>query len=148
MQMFFHAELPKHLPPPRGETDLRIHLQSNSTPPSTPPFRMSAVELAELKKQIDELLDRGFIKPSLSEYGAPVLFVRKKSGEMRMCIDYRKLNAITIKNSYGLPRIEELLDSIRGAKWFSTLDLNSGYHQLSSSCRYTENSIPNSLWFI
>lgn len=91
---------------------------------------MSAVELAELKKQIDELLDRGFIKPSLSEYGAPVLFVRKKSGEMRMCIDYRKLNAITIKNSYGLPRIEELLDSIRGAKWFSTLDLNSGYHQL------------------
>jgi hypothetical protein len=91
---------------------------------------MSAAELSELKKQIDDLLDHGFIKPSLSQYGSPVLFVRKKTGELRMCIDYRKLNAITIKNSYGLPRIEELLDSIRGARWFSTLDLNSGYHQL------------------
>jgi hypothetical protein len=126
----FPAELPKRLPPLRGEADLKIHLIPNSSPPSIPPFRMSTVELAELKKQIDNLLAHGFIKPSLSEYGAPVLFVRKKTGELRMCIDYRRLNAITIKNSYGLPRVEELLDSIRGARWFSTLDLNSGYHQL------------------
>ena len=126
----FPKELPKQLPPLRGEADLRINLQPNSSPPSTPPFRMSSVELTELKKQIDNLLAHGFIKPSLSEYGAPVLFVRKKTGELRMCIDYRRLNAVTIKNSYGLPRIEELLDSIQGAKYFSTLDLNSGYHQL------------------
>ena len=76
-----------------------------------------------------QLLESIFVKPSLSAYGAQV-FVRKKSGELRMCIDYRALNKITIKNSYGLPRIQELLDQIRGAKYFSTLDLNSGYHQL------------------
>lgn len=126
----FPKELPKRLPPLRGDADLKINLHPNSSPPSIPPFRMSSVELTELKKQIDNLLAYGFIKPSLSEYGAPVLFVRKKTGELRMCIDYRRLNSITIKNSYGLPRVEELLDSIQGAKYFSTLDLNSGYHQL------------------
>ena len=126
----FPPELPKRLPPLRGDADLKIRLLPSSAPPSTPPFRMSSVELTELKRQIDSLLSHGFIKPSLSEYGSPVLFVRKKTGELRMCIDYRKLNSITIKNSYGLPRIEELLDSIQGARWFSTLDLNSGYHQL------------------
>ena len=126
----FPKELPKRLPPLRGDADLKINLQPNSSRPSIPPFRMSSLELTELKKQIDNLLDYGFIKPSLSKYGAPVLFVRKKTGELRMCIDYRRLNSITIKNSYGLPRVEELLDSIQGAKYFSTLDLNSGYHQL------------------
>jgi hypothetical protein len=109
----FPKELPKRLPPLRGDADLKIHLQPNSSRPSIPPFRMSSVELTELKRQIDNLLDHGFIKPSLSEYGAPVLFVRKKTGELRMCIDYRRLNSITIKNSYGLPRVEELLDSIQ-----------------------------------
>ena len=96
----------------------RINLIPGSTPPTRAPYRMSTVELAELKKQLDQLLESGFVKPSLSAYGAPVLFVRKKSGELRMCIDYRALNKITIKNSYGLPRIQELLDQIRGAKYF------------------------------
>src|SRR4051812_1361738 len=128
-QNVFPERLPQELPPKR-DADLRINLIPGSTPPTRAPYRMSTVELAELKKQLDQLLESGFVKPSLSAYGAPVLFVRKKSGELRMCIDYRALNKITIKNSYGLPRIQELLDQIRGAKYFSTLDLNSGYHQL------------------
>jgi hypothetical protein len=128
-QDVFPEELPQGLPQKR-EADLRIHLIPGSAPPTRAPYRMSTTELAELKKQLDKLLQNGFIKPSLSPYGAPVLFVRKKTGEMRMCIDYRALNKITIKNSYGLPRISELLDQIRGAKYFTTLDLNSGYHQL------------------
>ena len=128
-QDVFPERLPQELPPKRN-ADLRIKLIPGSTPPTRAPYRMSTVELAELKKQLDQLLESGFVKPSLSAYGAPVLFVRKKSGELRMCIDYRALNKITIKNSYGLPRIQELFDQIRGAKYFSTLDLNSGYHQL------------------
>lgn len=128
-QDVFPEELPTELPPKRN-ADLKIHLIPGATPPTQAPYRMSTVELAELKKQLDKLLKNGFIKPSLSPYGAPVLFVRKKTGEMRMCIDYRALNKITIKNSYGLPRISELFDQIRGARYFTTLDLNSGYHQL------------------
>jgi len=128
-QDVFPEELPQKLPQKR-EADLRINLIPGSSPPTRAPYRMSTTELTELKKQLDKMLGSGFIKPSLSPYGAPVLFVRKKTGELRMCIDYRALNKITIKNSYGLPRISELLDQIRGAKYFTTLDLNSGYHQL------------------
>jgi hypothetical protein len=128
-QDVFPEELPQKLPQKR-EADLRINLIPGSAPPTRAPYRMSTIELAELKQQLDKLLGSGFIKPSLSPYGAPVLFVRKKTGELRMCIDYRALNKITIKNSYGLPRISELLDQIRGANYFTTLDLNSGYHQL------------------
>lgn len=125
----FPDKLPQRLPEKR-DADLKINLIPGSVPPTKAPYRMSTAELEELKKQLDKLLRNGFIKPSLSPYGAPVLFVRKKTGELRMCIDYRALNKITIKNSYGLPRIQELLDQIRGAKYFTTLDLNSGYHQL------------------
>jgi hypothetical protein len=84
----------------------------------------------ELKKQLEELLEQGFIRPSVSPYGAPILFVRKKDGSLRMCVDYRALNKITIKNKYPLPRIDELLDRLHGAKFFSKLDLMSGYHQV------------------
>jgi hypothetical protein len=87
-------------------------------------------ELEELKRQLKELLEKGLIRPSTSPYGAPVLFVRKKDGTLRMCIDYRGLNAITIKNKYPLPRIDELLDRLYGAKYFSKLDLRSGYWQV------------------
>ncbi len=128
-QDVFPEELPLELPPKR-DADLKINLIPGSIPPTRAPYRMSTVELEELKTQLDKLLENGFVKPSLSPYGAPVLFVRKKTGELRMCIDYRALNKVTIKNSYGLPRVQELLDQIRGAKYFSTLDLNSGYHQL------------------
>ncbi|KAA3453025.1 pol protein [Gossypium australe] len=91
---------------------------------------MAPKELVELKAQIQELLDRGFIRPSISPWGAPVLFVKKKDGSMRMCIDYRQLNKLTIKNRYPLPRIDDLFDQLKGASVFSKIDLRSGYHQL------------------
>ncbi|GKC95495.1 putative reverse transcriptase domain-containing protein, partial [Tanacetum coccineum] len=93
--------------------------------PGIPP-----IELKELKDQLQELLERGFIRPSVSPWGAPVLFVKKKDGSMRLCIDYRELNKITIRNRYPLPRIDDLFDQLQGAKHFSKIDLRSGYHQL------------------
>ena len=91
---------------------------------------MSIEELKELKKQLTELQEVGYIRPSLSPWGAPVLFVTKKDGSMRMCIDYRSLNEVTIKNKYLLPRIDDLFDQLQGAKYFSKIDMRSGYHQL------------------
>ena len=86
--------------------------------------------MAELKKQIEELLEKGFIRPSVSLWGAPVLFVKKKDGSLRLCIDYRELNKVTVKNKYPLPRIDDLLDQLSGSSIFSKIDLRSGYHQL------------------
>ena len=121
--------LPGGLPPSR-EVDHRIELIPGSTPPSRPTYRQSEKELIELKQQLSELIAQGFIQPSKSPYGAPVLFVKKKDGTTRMCIDYRALNAITIKNAYPLPLVDELFDRLAGAKYFSKLDLRSGYHQI------------------
>lgn len=125
----FPEELPPGLPPSR-EVDHRIELLPGSVPPSRPTYRLSASELIELKKQLEELTKAGFIQPSKSPFGAPILFVKKKDGTMRMCIDYRALNNITIKNSYPLPRVDELFDRLQGAKYFSKIDLRSGYHQI------------------
>src|SRR5213078_2877398 len=83
-----------------------------------------------LKKQLDDLLNKGFIRPSVSPFGAPVLFVHKKEGTLRLCVDYRALNKITIKNRYPLPRIEDLMDRLVGACYFTKIDLHSGYHQI------------------
>jgi hypothetical protein len=91
---------------------------------------VSGLELVELKKHIDELSENGYIRPSISPWVAPVLFVEKKDGTKRMCIDYRSLNEVTIKNKYPLPRIEDLFDQLRGASVFSKIDLRSCYHQL------------------
>ena len=91
---------------------------------------MAPAELKELKEQLKDLLDKGFIRPSKSPWGAPVLFVRKKDGSLRMCIDYRQLNKVTIKNRYPLPRIDDLFDQLVGASFFSKIDLHSGYHQI------------------
>ena len=99
---------------------------------------MAPPELEELKKQLEELLAKGFIRPSVSPWGAPILFVKKKDGSVRMCIDYRQLNAVTVKNKYPLPRIDDLLDQLRGAAVFSKIDLRSGYHQI----RIREEDIP------
>ena len=125
----FPPDLPCMLPPQR-EVDHAIELLPGSTPTSRPAYRLSNSELDELKKQLAELTEHGLIQPSKSPFGAPVLFVKKKDGTSRMCIDYRALNKITIKNKYPLPRIDELLDRLHGAKVFSKLDLRSGYHQL------------------
>nr|GFC51396.1 hypothetical protein [Tanacetum cinerariifolium] len=92
--------------------------------PGIPPVRK------ELKDQLQELLERGFIRPSVSPWGAPVLFVKKKDGSMRLCIDYRELNKITIRKRYPLPRIDDLFDQLHGAMHFSKIDLRSDYHQL------------------
>jgi hypothetical protein len=125
----FPVDLPKGLPPERA-IDHQIELIAGSSPPYRPTFRMSPLELQEVKKQVDELLVQGKIRLSKSPYGSPVLFVKKKEGTLRMCIDYRALNKLTIKNKYPLPRIDELLDRLVGAKYFSKIDLRSGYHQV------------------
>src|SRR5690606_23457138 len=125
----FPDELPKNLPPSRT-IDHHIDLIPGTTPPSRPTYQLSLTEMDELKRQLDDLLQHGFIRPSKSPYGAPVLFVRKKEGDLRMCVDYRALNKQTIKNTYPLPRIDELLDRLHGAQVFSKIDLRSGYHQI------------------
>ncbi|KAA0052060.1 retrotransposon protein, putative, Ty3-gypsy subclass [Cucumis melo var. makuwa] len=132
----FPDELPE-LPPPR-EIDFAIELEPNTTPISRAPYRMAPAELKELKVQLQELLDKGFIRPSVSPWGAPVLFVKKKDGSMRLCIDYRELNKVTVKNRYPLLRIDDLFDKLQGATVFSKIDLRSGYHQL----RIRDSDIP------
>jgi hypothetical protein len=94
------------------------------------PYRMATPELAELKEHIKELLEKGFIRPSSSLWGAPVIFVPKKDGTQRLCADYHALNEVTVKNKYPLPRIDDLFNQLRGACVFSMIDLRSGYHQL------------------
>ena len=94
------------------------------------PHRMAPAELQELRVQLQGLLDKGFIKPSTSPWGAPVLFAKKKGKTLRLCIDYRQLNSVTIKNRYPLPRIDDLFDQLRGVRVYSKIDLRTGYHQL------------------
>ena len=123
----FLEGLPPGLPPSRN-VEHEIPLKdSQLAPPFKGIFRLSQLELQELRKQLDSLLKDGKITPSTSPYGAPVLFVRKKDGGLRMCIDYRALNSQTIKNRYALPRIDELLDRLFGARIFTKIDLTSGY---------------------
>ncbi|KAA0046134.1 ty3-gypsy retrotransposon protein [Cucumis melo var. makuwa] len=123
---------PEELPglPPHREVEFAIELESGTVPISRAPYRMAPAQLKELKVQLRELLDKGFIRPSVSPWGAPVLFVKKKDGSMRLCIDYRELNKVTVKNRYPLPRIDDLFDQLQGATVFSKIDLQSGYHQL------------------
>ncbi|XP_028806004.1 uncharacterized protein LOC114760871 [Neltuma alba] len=116
--------------PPEREVEFSIKLVPRTTPISKAPYRMSPSELAELKTQIKELLEKGFIRPSVSPWGSPILFVRKKDGSLRLCIDYRKLNKVTIKNKYPLPRIDNLPDQLMGSAVFSKINLMLGYHQL------------------
>ena len=116
--------------PPDRDIDFAIDLEPGTKHISIPPYRMAPAELKELKDQLQDLLSKGFIRPSVSPWGAPVLFVKKKDGTMRMCIDYRQLNKVTVKNKYPLPRIDDLFDQLQGASLFSKIDLRSGYHQL------------------
>jgi hypothetical protein len=132
----FPEELPRM--PPDRDIEFIIDLVAGTSPIAKRPYRMAASELAELKRQLEELQQSGFIRPSSSPWGAPVLFVKKKDGSMRMCLDYRALNEVTIKNKYPLPRIDDLFDQLKGAKYFSKIDLRSGYHQL----KIKESDIP------
>jgi hypothetical protein len=116
--------------PPDREIEFIIELQPGIAPISKRPYRMPPNELAELKIQLQDLLDKGYIRPSASPWGCPALFVKKKENSLRLCVDYRPLNAVTIKNKYPLPRIDILFDQLAGAKVFSKIDLRSGYHQI------------------
>ena len=123
---------PKELPglPPQIEIEFTIDVVQGATLKSITPYRMAPLELKELKLQLQELLEKGFIRHSVSPWGAPVLFVKKKDGTLRLCVDYRQLNKMTVKNKYLLPRIDEFFDQLRGASVFSKIDLLYGYHQL------------------
>ena len=125
----FPRELPTGLPPQRS-LDHRIDLVPGAEPPHRAPYCMSPKGLDALKKELQELTDKGYIQPSVSPFGAPILFVPKKDGGLRLCVDYRALNKVTVHNRYPLPRIDELLDRLRGAKIFTKIDLRSGYYQI------------------
>ena len=116
--------------PPDREIDFQIELASGTEPISRAPYKMAPAELKELKVQMEEMVNKGFVRSSMSPWGAPVLFVKKKDGSMRLCIDYRELNKVTIRNQYPLPRIDDLFDQLQGAKLFFNIDLRSCYHQL------------------
>ncbi|GKC96696.1 putative reverse transcriptase domain-containing protein, partial [Tanacetum coccineum] len=124
--------------PPVREIEFRIDLIPGALPVVKSPYRLAPSEMQELSNQLKDLQEKGFIRPSHSPWGAPVLFVKKKDGALRMCIDYRELNKLTIKNRYPLPRIDDLFDQLQGACCFSKIDLRSGYHQL----RVREEDIP------
>ena len=131
IQSYNHVfqESPSGLPPQR-DVQHAINIQPCSSPPFKPIYRLSLKERHEVTKTIEDLLNNGLIQPSTSPFGAPILFVGKKDGSLRMCVDYRALNKLTIKNRYPLPRIDDLLDQLYGASYFTTLDLASGYHQI------------------
>ncbi|GKA03435.1 putative nucleotidyltransferase, ribonuclease H [Tanacetum coccineum] len=124
--------------PPSREVEFRIDLVPEAMPIAKLPYRLAPTEMQELSNQLKELQDKGFIRPSSSPWGAPMLFVKKKDGSFHMCMDYRELNKLTIKNCYPLPRIDDLFDQLQGSRYFSKIDLRSGYHQL----RVHEEDIP------
>ncbi len=131
-------EIPDGLPPERPSVGHIVPLKDGANPPPLRQYRLSHAERQELESQVETLLAKGWIQPSSSPFGAPVLFVPKKDGGFRMCIDYRALNKLTIKNKWPLPRIDDLLDTLSKAKVFSALDLAQGYHQI----RIAESDVP------
>ncbi|GKB28075.1 putative reverse transcriptase domain-containing protein [Tanacetum coccineum] len=128
----FPEVFPEDLPglPPTRQVEFQIDLVPGAAPVARAPYRLAPAEMQELSAQLQELSDKGFIRPSSSPWGAPVLFVKKKDGSFRMCIDYRELNKLTVKNRYPLPRIDDLFDQLQGSRVYSKIDLRSGYHQL------------------
>ncbi|GJX84119.1 putative reverse transcriptase domain-containing protein [Tanacetum coccineum] len=124
--------------PPTRQVEFQIDLVPGAAPMARAPYRLAPSELQELSTQLQELSNKGFIRPSSSPWGAPVLFVKKKYGSFQMCIDYRELNKLTVKNRYPLPKIDDLFDQLQGSRVYSKIDLRSGYHQL----RVQEEYIP------
>nr|GFB96917.1 putative reverse transcriptase domain-containing protein [Tanacetum cinerariifolium] len=136
----FPEVFPEDLPglPLNRQVVLQIDLIPGAALVARAPYRLTPPEMKELSEQLKELSDKGFIRPSSSPWGAPVLFVKKKDGSFRMCIDYRELNKLTVKNRYPLPRINDLFDQLQGSSVYSEIDLRSGYHQL----RVREEDVP------
>lgn len=131
-------EAPSGLPP-RRSCDHVISLKEGATPPNLRPYRVPHHQKEAMEKIIAELIESKEIQVSNSPYSSPAVMVRKKDGSWRLCVDYRQLNAQTIKNKFPMPIIEDLLDELNGAKVFSKLDLRSGYHQI----RMSESDVPN-----
>ncbi|GKF92240.1 putative reverse transcriptase domain-containing protein [Tanacetum coccineum] len=133
-------DFPEELPglPPTRQVEFQIDLMPSVAPVARAPYQLAPSEMKSLSEQLQELSNKGFIRPSSSPWGAPVLFVKKKDGSFRMCIDYRELNKLTVKNLYPLPRIDDLFDQLQGSSVYSKIDLQSGYHQL----RVREADIP------
>ncbi|KAI3746259.1 hypothetical protein L6452_08685 [Arctium lappa] len=136
----FLDAFPEYLPrlPPEHQVEFHIDLTPGAVLIARVPYRLTTTEKQEMMTQLQELLEKGFVRPSSSPWGAPVLFINKKDGSMQMCIDYRELNKVTVKNKYPLPRIDDLFDQLQGAGCFSKIDLRSGYHQV----RVKESDIP------
>nr|GEZ30951.1 putative reverse transcriptase domain-containing protein [Tanacetum cinerariifolium] len=128
----FPEVFPKDFPglPPTRPVEFQIDLVPDAAPVTRAPYRLAPSEMKELAEKLKELSDKGFIRPSSSPWGAPVLFVKKKDGSFQMCIDYRELNKLTVKNRYPMPRIDDLFDKLQGSSVYSKIDLRSGYHQL------------------
>ena len=137
--------LPQTLPPRRG-IDHEIELLLEVKPPAKNAYWMAPPELAELRKQLDELLTAGFIRPAKVPYGAPVLFQKKKDGTLRLCIDYRALNKVTVCNKYPLPIISDLFDQLHGAKYYTKLDLQSGYYQVHITEGDESKNVCDKIW--
>jgi hypothetical protein len=130
--------------PPKRAIEFKIELQLGTAPITKAPYKMLLVELAELKIQLQDLLDKGFIHPSSSPWGCPALFVSKKDKDLCLCVDYRPLNAVTIKNKYPLSQIDILFDQLAGAQVFSKIDLCFGYHQI----KIRDKDIPKTAFFM
>ncbi|GKC70588.1 putative reverse transcriptase domain-containing protein [Tanacetum coccineum] len=124
--------------PPTRQVEFHIELIPGAAPVARAPYRLAPAEMKELAEQLKELSDKGFIRPSSSLWGAPILFVKKKDGSFRMYIDYRELSKLTVKNYYPLPRNDDLFDQLQGSNIYLKIDLRSGYHQL----RVREEDIP------
>jgi hypothetical protein len=144
----FPDVFPEEFPgmPPDRDIKFVIELKPDTSPIYKTPYRMATAELAKLKERIKQLLEKEFIHPISSLWGAPVIFVLKKDGTQRLCVDYRALNEVTIKNKYPLPRIDDLLYQLCGACVFSKIELQSGYHQLK--IQETEDYIHFEVWSV
>ena len=136
----FQDVFPNELPslPPQRELDFSIGIYLGTNPTLVAPYIMAPIELKELKMQLEELLEKGFIRLSTSPWGAPILFVKKKYGTLILCIDYRKLNRVTMKHKYPILRIDDLFYQLKRARYFSKINLKTGYHQL----RVREEDVP------
>ncbi|MCO5580855.1 hypothetical protein L7F22_034728 [Adiantum nelumboides] len=129
-QDVFIDNIPGELPPKRGDDDHVIELIPGNSPPNKPPYRVSQAQQEEIMRQVNELVEKGMVRPSSSPFCSPVLLVHKKDDTYRMCVNYRALNKITIKNRFPVPRIEDLFDKLQGSTYFSRIDLKKGYHQI------------------
>ncbi|MCO5550947.1 hypothetical protein L7F22_004442 [Adiantum nelumboides] len=129
-QDVFIDNISGELPPKRGDDDHAIELLPGNSPPNKPPYRVSQAQQEEIMRQVNELVEKGMVRPSSSPFFSPILLVHKKYGTYHMCVNYRALNRITIKNRFLVPRIKDLFDKLQGSTYFSKIDLKSGYHQI------------------